>query len=259
MKKAIKIIALCLCLTLFGVLFTGCNMLDEMKANHAILSKDRETISFRGETYKRLPVNHNLYSYDYYTGPFSNITVTDHDVPVLVADMFSHTNQYDATKDLFLLYSSYSEFYDTEYAAFTYYCNEKEYEKYVNVIENGVLDRIGFEYETQTKDYNYYYTLEAASQEVSEEILGYIKTPEKMSKDVYDELAENYSYKSLMSNIYKCDSEGLLCEPLDGYDILRDSEGNVYLTNDFTETSVKLSDKTADALKDEYFYGVYQF
>ncbi len=270
MKRTLKIVALCLTVVAFTALFTGCDMLDEMKANHALLSEDQETISFRGETYKRLSEDANLYFTYYYGNAFDKIRVTDEEVPVLLSDTYCYYSQYDETKDIFRVnITKVSEirnnefFYTYSYVIddvnSVYFCNEKDYDKYTTAINNAVLDRIGFEYEKETEFYSYYYTLEVASQEVSEEIFGYIKNPEKMNKDVYDELVEDYSYDCLMSNIYKCDSEGLLVEPLDGYDILRDSEGNAYLTNHLTETIVKLSDKTSDALKDKYFYGDYQF
>jgi len=272
MKKSIKIIALCLSLTLFGVLFAGCDMLDQMKANHAILSEDKETISFRGETYKRLSTDVNLYYTYYYGNELGKISVTDEDVPVLLSDTYCYYSQYDKTKDIFRVDISQepesthrTEFFYIESYAYSYvidtvyFCNEKDYDTYTTAIENNVLDRIGFEYEKETEVYNYYYTLEVASQEISSEILGYVKAPEKLSKDLFDEKVEDYSLECLMSSLFKCDSEGLLAEPLDGYDIQRDSEGNAYLMNYITETAVKLSDETAKALKDKYFYGDYPY
>lgn len=268
MKKSIKIMALCLCLALLGVLFTGCDYLDEMKANHAIISDDREAISFRGETYRKLPDSASIY----YNPSYININVTYKDVPVLLSDSFNHHAEYDENKDLFRIvmreeqefykddiFSVYSYDYSEAFADSTFYCNVKDYDKYVDIIENAELDYIGFEYETVDGDYNYYYTLEVADKEVSEEILGYVKNPEKMSNDVYTELTENYSYDCLMSSLYKCDSDGFIAEPLDSYDIIRDAEGNAYFINRTTETLAKLSDKTSEALKDVYFYGDYDY
>lgn len=259
MKKTIKIIALCLSLTLFGVLFAGCDALDEMKAKHAVLSDDWNTITFRGETYKKLPHGAELYTSNFYGDKFENIAVTEDNVPVLVSGMFSQTNQYDAINDLFLLYGSYSEFYDYEYSAFTYYCNAKDYDKYINAIENGVLERIGFEYETTDDGYiSFYYKLEVASESLSNEILGYINSPEKMTSETFDEVYNSYNSECLQCGMSKCDSEGLLAESLGNYDILRFDKA-AYLVNYTTEVAVKLSEQTFDELKDVYFYGDYEY
>lgn len=264
MKKTIKIIALCLSIVALTALFAGCDYLDDMKANHAIISEDKETISFNGETYKRLPDGATFYcTYNY--GFFdSEVVVTDGDVPVLLSDTFCYYSEYDNVKDIFLVYidagTTEDSFYSTYYVGDgVYYCNEKDYDKYIKAIEEGVLDRIGFEYEIGTEDYYYYYTLEVASKEVSDEILGYITNPEKMTSEVFDDkVSKDYNMEYLQDYPYKCDSEGLLAEQFDNYDIARDSEGNAYLINYLTEKAVKLSDDTAKELKDEYFYGDYQ-
>lgn len=272
MKKTIKIIALCLSIVALTALFAGCDYLDDMKANHAIISEDKETISFNGETYKRLPENAKLYCNNnlYYYGAES-VVVTDEDIPVLLSDMYCYSSDYNAINDIFCIYDVsvieevkediiyYSSTCYTDFSSTTYYCNEKDYDKYISVIENGVLDRVGFEYEIETEDYYYYYTLEVASKEVSDEILGHITNPEKMTSEVFDDkVSKDYNMEYLQYYPYKCDSEGLLAEQFDNYDIARDSEGNAYLINYLTEKAVKLSDNAAKALKDEYFYSYYQ-
>lgn len=272
MKKTIKIIALCLSIVALTALFAGCDFLDEMKANHAIISEDKETISFNGETYKRLPDGATFYcTYNY--GFFdSEVVVTDGDVPVLLKGNYGYYTEYHEDTDIFyVVFNSYNDMYSsyfnpialesyTSYPAEKYYCNEKDYDKYISVIENGVLDRIGFEYDVYSEaDYNYYYILEVASKEVSDEILGHITNPEKMTSEVFDDkVSKDYNMEYLQNYPYKCDSEGLLAEQFDNYDIARDSEGNAYLINYLAEKAVKLSDDTAKELKDEYFYSYYQ-
>lgn len=271
MKRIIKIIALCLSIVALTALFAGCDYLDEMKANHAILSKDKMTITFNGETYKRLPDNANLYSsYDRYYGADS-VVVTDEDVPVLLSDTYCYSSDYNSISDIFCIYDvsvfeegkdliNYSAYY-TDYSSGTYFCNEKDYDKYVDIIENGVLDRIGFEYEVEDMQddlyYYYYYTLGVANEEASKEILDYIKNPEKMSSQLYDEISEDYSFECLMGMMYKCDADGVLAEVLDGFDIQRDSKGDTYLINYTAEKAVKLSGTVSAELKDVYFYGDY--
>lgn len=262
MKKTVKIISLCLCVVALTALFAGCAALDDMKANHAILSEDKETISFNGKTYKALPDESNFYcSYTYHHN--NSVTVTDSDVPVLLKDMMGYTTQYDESKDMFCVYIDTAvEGYSYLYYAFTapvYYCNEKDYDKFIESIESGVLDRVGFEYETCDEDYNYYYVLDVASKEVSDEILGHITKPEKMTDTAFDEIINDYSAECLMSSMFKCDADGILAEYLDGYDIYRNDRGDAYLINFTTEKAVKLTDKTTAALKDVYFYGDYDY
>lgn len=253
MKKTFKLIALCLSLFALTVLFTGCDAIDEMKADHAILSGDGNKITFRGETYKKLPHGAELYTSDIYGEKFENIAVTDYDVPVLLANRLSYTNQYDEINDLFVLYSSDFEFYDTNYSAITYYCNQKDYQKYANAIENGVLDRIGFQYEIYDNDQDsFFYKLEVASENLSSEILDYINNPEKLTKDAYEEInSSNIEY--LRFGMLKCDSEGIITESLDSYDIFM-YNGKAYLVIYADEVAVRLSDETAAKLKDQYFY-----
>ncbi len=272
MKRTIKITALCLSIVALTALFAGCDYLDEMKANHAVLSEDKSTISFKGETYKRLPETANLYSsYDYNN---HSVTVTDSNVPVLLKNIYGYYTEYREEKDIFyVVFNSYNDmfnaYFDSNAEVYSslintvenYYCNEKDFDKYVNAIENSVLDHIGFEY--QVEDivdgyyYNYYYTLDVANSEVSSEILGYITNPEKMSSELFDEMTEDYSLECLMNMMYKCDADGVLAEILDGYDIQRDSKGNAYLFNYTAEKAVKLSGTVSAELKDIYFYGDY--
>lgn len=260
MKKTIKIVALSLSLLALTVLFTGCDALDEMQANHALLSEDRKTISFKGETYKLLSDADNIFTSEFYGYPETNIiTVTDEDVPVLLSNVMSHTSEYDKLRDIITVsynfdINSFDLLYgfSYEYSGYGVYCNEKDYEMYTDVIENATLDRIGFQYERRI-DGNYDVALDVGSEALSKEIFWHINNSEKMTKDIFEECY--YEYETIMYGISKCDSEGILCEILDGYDIYKDYEGNAYLLNYTIEKGVKLSDSAASELKKEYFYG----
>ena len=247
MKKTVKIIALCLSLAALTVLFTGCDYLDEMKANHAIISEDMKTIAFRGDTYRLLPEYTSFYLSDGYWYDY-DVHVTNEDVPVLVKDMFCYSATYYQNSDIFYVYTA------TE--PNLYYCNEKDYDKYVKAIEENNLDRVGFSYETYGDNGYWFYQLDVASEEVSKEILGYIKNPEKMENSIYSIIKDN-SY-CLQSTLYSCDSEGILAEPLDGYDIYKFNT-KAYLVNYLTEEAVELSENASDALEDKYFFGNYVY
>lgn len=267
MKKSIKIIALCLSILALTAFFAGCDMLDEMKANHAVLSDDRETLSFRGETYKKLPEGASLYYTSHYSGAFDDIAVTDEDIPVLLSDTYCHTSQYDKARDIFIVsiwddseYFNngffYSNVYSVDYSDGTFYCNEKDYNKYIEAIDKNTLDFIGIEYEVNEEN-SWYYTLDVLSEETSKEILGLVQNPKKMSTDLYSDIIYGTGYYAeIMGYISKCDHEGLLAQSLDNFIILRDEQGNVFLADHNTEKAFKLSDKaSSECNMDKYFYG----
>ncbi len=260
MKKTIRIIAVCLSLIAISALVTGCDALDEMKANHAILSEDREALSFRGETYKKLPEGEEFYVGATYGESFDDISVTDADVPVLLSSANHHYCDYDKANDIFAvdIYAPlYSDGFSTSYISdvTTYYCNEKDYDKYMKALENDGLDYIGVEYEVIDND-GWYYTVEAFSKEFSEELLDYIKNPDKMSEEVFSGISYSFEfYDTFSSGLYKCDSEALIAQYLDSYSIARDSNGNCYFVDHYGERAVKLSEKFTKEIKDEYFYG----
>lgn len=267
MKKFIKIIALCLSILALTAFFAGCDMLDEMKANHAILSDDRETISFRGETYKKLPEGASLYYTSHYSGAFDDVAVTDEGIPVLLSDSYCHTSQYDKARDIFIVsiwdeseYFNngffYSDVYSVDYSDGTFFCNEKDYNKYIEVIDKNTLDFIGIEYEVYEEN-SWYYKLAVLSEETSKEILGLVQEPKKMSEDLYSDIIYGTGYyDEIMGYISKCDYKGLLAQSLDNFIILRDEQGNVFLADHNTEKAAKLSEKSSAELNnDKYFYG----
>lgn len=267
MKRTVKIIALCLALSAFVALFTGCDMIDEMRANHARLSDDRETIRYNGTTYKKLPNGAEIYCRSSYGDTYGNIAVTDSDVPVLLSNAMCHSSDYDKAHDIFSVYvmtavdktgiiHSYISSYDDP----AYYCNEKDYDKYVEAIEKNTLDFIGIEYEVNYKvdeEYESYYTLDVLSEETSKEILGHIQNPEKMTEDIYGNIIYGPEYhEEIMGYVNKCDNEGLLAQSLDNFQILRDNLGNVFLVDHNTEKAVELTDKASgECNSDKYFYG----
>ena len=262
MKRLVKIIALCLTVAAFALLFTGCDYLDQMRANHAILSEDRETISFRGETYRKLPTHESIYVSSSYGYEYDNISVTDADVPVLLSETECHSSEYDKSKDIFSVYLW--DFVDssgltTEYIlsddSTHYYCNEKDYDKYVEALSSNELNCAGIEFEV-VEAYGWYYTLEVLSEDFTKEIFEYISNPEKMSEATYEEICYQFEFAdTLQSGIYKCDENALVAAYLNNITIAKDSEGKAYLVDYTTERAVKLSDKASKELKDEHFYG----
>lgn len=264
MNKLIKIMALCLLVAAFGLVFTGCDMIDEMRANQALLSENKLTLTFRGETYKRLPNDASLYVSSAYSEKFGNIMVTDEDVPVLLSTSFYYTSDYDAKRDIFSVFAEenlyYEEVLKSYYSyAYFYYCNEKDYDKYIDAIENNALDYIGVEYYTVTEN-DCYYEIDILSKEATDEIMGYVKNNEKMTAEAYEKIyyGDEY-YDSILGNLYNCDSDALAAQCLDDIGVARLENGEVYLTDHSAEKSVKLSEETAKEFTDIHFHGNYTF
>ena len=261
MKKSVKIIALCLSLMLLTVFFTGCDFIDELRANHAILSDDKETISFDGKTYRKLPETADLYSSNFYSEKFDDITLTDDDVPVLLAEGESYTFDYDSTRDIFNVYmptdksAVQGSFFVSyvgicDYENVVYYCNEKDYDKYSEAIKNNKMDRIGFEYDKCDDYYNCYCELDVASEKLSNEIIDYIVNPEKMDSDLFMQFENSdFDVDYLSNTMYKCDADGVIANVLDGSDIFRDNDGNAYYVNSDNRKAVKLSAGLHPSLK----------
>lgn len=258
MKKKLKILAFCLAVVAFAAFFAGCGFLDDLKASQAVFSEDRKTITYQGQLYKKLPENSNIFVTGSYYSHINDVFLTEHDIPVLLSSFFSENCSYNKERDLFSLYEGYSEFYDVEYSAFVTYCNEKDYDRYLEAINNGVLDHIGVSYSVVDEDYNYSYPLVPLSDDLSAEIMAHIEDSSKMSTDLYQNLMEDYYVESLQDCLYKCDKEGLLAETLYNSDIYRNTETEkLYLVNTYNETAVELSASAYSQMKDEFFYGVY--
>lgn len=258
MKKKLRILAFCLAVIAFAAFFAGCGFLDDLKASQAVFSEDRKTITYQGQLYKQLPVNSNIFVTGSYYSHINDVFLTEHDIPVLLSSFFSENCSYNKERDLFSLYEGYSEFYDVEYSAYVTYCNEKDYDRYLEAINNGVLDHIGVSYSVVDEDYNYSYPLVPLSRELSDEIKAHIEKPSKMNNELYLKIVEDYNAESLQDYLYKCDKEGLLAETLYNWDIYRNTETEkLYFVNTLTEVAVELSDSAYSQMKDEYFYGVY--
>ena len=83
MKKVIRITALFLALIMLALPLVGCDNLDELRAKQGFIL-DKDTISFNGNTYKRLYTNEHLSSAEW-----RDVNITEKDVPVLLSEMSS--------------------------------------------------------------------------------------------------------------------------------------------------------------------------
>ncbi len=226
LKKSLRITALILSAILLCSLFTGCDELDEMKAQHAILNEDGN-IHLNGSEY--IPINtvrkasfyfnFNLVQSDY-------IYVTAPDVPVLLSESHCIFTG-EASSDGKYLYTYNSKNYDK-----VYYCRADEYDSHVERLEKP--------FEPEVLAYHYYYY----DTELGEQVSGnYILSPEEKSAveavlalDV-TERVENYNEHEVYSycHLYEC-SEDLIfnrsgaygIEYHNGrYSVMKDPDGTV--------------------------------
>ncbi len=252
MKRILKILTVVALIGIFCMLFAGCDALDEMKANHAILSEDKKTVSFQGKTFVKLPEGIPYYFNDTYS---NRITVTESDVPVLLSEDFGYSGYYDPLNDIMAVSDIYtydgtaqtylsSEYSPEEYQC-TYFTQQENYEKYSTLtIEEA--DRVGF------SNMMYSYGTAIFSRSASEEILKLIKNTEPWNNEAYE-----YAQKNAYDNIYplvRCNNTPIkLRSTLNGYEIFITNDKDVYLVNYYAETGVKLSDSTAEDVKEKLY------
>ncbi len=254
MKKAIKILSVIAIIGLLGMFFCACDALDYRKSKHGLISDDRQTVSFKGETFKRLPDDVPYYFNSVYS---NRVNITDEDVPVLLSESYSYESYYDSLNgilavaenvDNMTIKGSYivdsTRYYLGSTDGFIFFCSEENYDEYSQFKANDA-DRIGIE--DYTEDYNTC----VLSSETSKEILDIINAGNVMSQDAYEEIVEeavNY-----VGTLYKCNKSISLRGTIDGYELNINDDNEVYLVNYFTETAQKLSDKASEEIVREYF------
>lgn len=255
MKKAIKLLSVIAIIGLLGMFFCGCDMLDEMKSLHGTISQDRQTVSFKGEIFKRLPDDIPYYFNSSY---YNSINITDEDVPVLLSEDYSYESYYDGLNGILAVnnradyigmrgiyyVSSSTQYYAGSTNGFSFYCSDENYEEY-SQFKTEDADRIGFD------DYNEDYNTCVLSSVTSQEIFDIIEKGNVMSSKDYEEVMDNWA--DSIYAIYKCNKSMTLRGAIDGYELHMNEYNEVYLVNYITETALKLSDKASEEIIKEYF------
>ena len=254
MKKTIRLLSVVALVALLGMIVCGCSMLDDMKAVHGILSEDKQTVIYKGETFRKLPEGVPYY----FNSSYSNkINVTDEDVPVLLSEGYSYESYYDGLNGILAVstledFSGYdglialesTMYYSGSTDHFDFYCTEDNYDEY-SQFKAESADRVGFD------DYTEYYGTNVLSSETSNEIFDIIKNGNVMSNDAYEEVLDNW--KDSIYTLYKCNKSMTLRGTIDGYELYISEDNEVYLANYMTETAQKLSDKASEEILSEYF------
>lgn len=202
MKKRLRLISLTLILLMVCFTFCGCTALDEMRAKQAFWKDNEKTvITLNGIEYKLLPECESLSPvcssyYDY--------TVTDSDVPLLLANMYGETLSLSEDKD-FLVLENFSEDYTLQDEPAKVYCATERYEEIKNRINSvDLLKYLCYEYDFYDFDTNDYVTkLYFLTEEEIEAVSTVLK--EGSISSLYGE----DSYGDFYIEVYSCSEDAL--------------------------------------------------
>ena len=249
MKKTIKILTAVALIGILCMLFTGCDMLQEMKAVHGIISKDNQSVTYQGKTFKRLPDGVPYFFNDVNS---NRCNITTEDVPVLLSEDFGYRGYYDALKGILVVNAyDYTMSADTylssvsypEAESYMYFCEEELYEEYSKLtIEQA--DRIAIVH------YNADFETLVFSESVSKEIFGII-TESTWDTDIYEEVIDNS--RDVIYPLYRCDKELTLRGTLSGYELYIMQSREIYMTNYYVGGAVRLSDTATEYILERYY------
>lgn len=178
MKKILKTVAVIflVCAMLFAV--TGCNYIDEMRANQGFWQKDG-SILFRGSEYILLPVSEQLDP----EWDDTYVYITEPNVPVLLSDKFG--DWVDVSENGYFI----STLITPDATLPTIYCRKDKYDEIKGYIENGIATNVYcYSYSIWNEDdweYEYKkYTLTDAEKAAINKVIKEVK-PEANSGSVY--------------------------------------------------------------------------
>ncbi len=172
MKKIIRIIAVALCVTTLGVMLCSCQYLEDKKDNRAVFTDDsKESIEFRGNTYKRISLTSSSFVTINSTFGTSGF-VCEKDVPVLLSSMYGEPFEYDSSKDSPLILQCYR--------------SDPSIQEYVSDTEG---DSLRSAFNLNNNSYNYF-------------LAGYNNDRCYVREDLYDDLKEELKSLKLKHYFY---------------------------------------------------------
>ncbi|MBQ7809498.1 MAG: hypothetical protein IJ346_00855 [Clostridia bacterium] len=257
MKKLLSIITALALIISLCVTFSGCDMIDDMREKHAIISEDKNAVVYKGKTFLRLPEG---VPYFFNDAESNIINITDYDVPVLLSEDLCYTGHYDPLGDIIAvarletlapaLSHNLSVFsYDTsvEYISninYSYFTQKENYETYATLKAEDA-DRIGFFH--SEKDFN----TAMLSSSSSEEIFNLIEDTENWSEELFDKVS--YNVTNSICPLYRCNKELTLRGTIDDLEFYLTDTDEAYLANYYTACAVKLSDQTAKEIVEKFY------
>ncbi len=198
LKKSLRITALILSALLLCSVFTGCDMLDEMRRAHAVKSEN-DNIILNGNEYKYVPFGSPTALFNLDLVPTSDIYVTEPDVPVLLSEGFYEFYGYVSEDGKFLYV------YDEDYNSI-YYCRTDVYDTLIERLDEPFVPEVlayAYSYYDYENDVDIYdsYILTEEEQNAVEDVLRSVEPVQQENYSVYQ--AESYC------DLYEC-SEDLI-------------------------------------------------
>lgn len=229
MKKQLRLISLVLALLIACFAFCGCDALDEMRKTHAVWMDEEQTvISLNGKEYKLLPECNTLAPNE-----GNDISLTEGDVPLLLADMFSDYYANLSEDEDFIVvdpYDGYTQYFDKE-SETRNYCVSNRYDEICNRINETIIDYYCYDYDEFDAEVGYYITKRyCLTLEEVDAVLTVRKgeIAETVSQDI-DELYNNADYNL---EIYQC-SEDTIFRTY-AFDLVFKNQ-KAYIVNDYGE------------------------
>lgn len=246
MKKFIRITALFLALLMLALPLVGCDKIDEMRAKQGFLL-DEDTISFSGETYKRLYTDKYIVLND----P-RELYITDKDVPVLLSGwtQTEHATYNTDDSNVFIIWRHPDVPPEV-------YCRSDKYEYFSNLLEEGIVyDKFCFYYvgldeeDNEWKDIRYILTDKEKA--AIEDIVENESNALEYSPDEYEDIISvSISYCSLDGFFEKNSDIELLVSRTECY-ILVGEEGDKTIYN-VPNKYKSIFDNMLKAFRDSYY------
>ena len=170
MKKAVKIIAIVMCIAVIGSTLCSCTMLDEAKEHSAVFTDEsHNSFTFRGNTYVKLNDISDDSSLSFIINYSSlDYHIIDPDVPVLLSGMFGDTMMFDNGINEPLLISVMNDsVYEDKHSDYAlaessnsdmdYYVREDKYDDVLKLLGTAKVDHLYtsvYEYDDITVPWN---------------------------------------------------------------------------------------------------------
>ena len=261
MKKYIRILAV---IALMGIMLScisGCRPVikDDTNPNDfVVISRDKETLTYNGHTYYKMPKDANLFCIQKTSNRVDQILNVNHEgVAKIITNVFYDVAEYNEAHDFLKVECWHINKFIFDSQAYEppteFYCNKTTYDAYLLSQEiNTPMERIGFEYyKSQEDSQEYSFQLGILSAHTSNEILCYINNPKALTKETFEGI-NTEMLRSVAHGMYECDAQGTLARRFTEFDIYKNYRAESFLVNTTEKTAVKLSLDTTAEVKYKY-------
>lgn len=216
MKKTLKILFLgCTCLFL-AALLCSCGIVEDLKQRRVYtVDEDYEVLEYQGIQYKKLKNNNRELCFE----ESLHCYAAESDLPLLLIQDFGTSAYYDETRDMIRFRGQY-------------YTVDKNYEKYSDVLKNGVLDHYRcYEYIVDEEKKQ----IDSRSYVLSEDATRIIKETayDTVGRQIDPDMQGNWEYLEIDA----CDGENLLVD-----------RGAVQLYHDYINDSYGILVESGDGI-----------